>query len=37
MAEFRELSVKLANQMDKSVAQTTRDLGVKEYTASVTS
>lgn len=31
-AEFRESAVKLANESDKSVAQTARDLGVNENT-----
>jgi transposase len=31
-AEFRESSVKLASESDKSVAQTARDIGVNENT-----
>jgi transposase len=31
-AEFRESAVKLANESDKSIAQTTRDLGINENT-----
>ncbi len=31
-AEFRESAVKLANESDKSIAQTARDLGVNENT-----
>jgi transposase len=29
-AEFRESSVKLANESDKPIAQTARDLGINE-------
>ncbi len=31
-AEFRESAVKLANETDKSIAQTARDLGINEST-----
>jgi len=31
-AEFRESSVKLANESDKPIAQTARDLGINENT-----
>jgi len=31
-AEFRKSSVKLANESDKSIAQTARDLGINENT-----
>lgn len=31
-AEFRESAVKLANETDKSVAQTARELGINENT-----
>jgi transposase len=31
-AEFRESAVKLANESDKSIAQTARDLGINENT-----
>ena len=31
-AEFRESAVKLANESDKPIAQTARDLGINENT-----
>lgn len=31
-AEFRESAVKLANETDKTIAQTARDLGINEST-----